>query len=185
VSVACPADEAECRQLLTTAYQQDHAVAVRYPRGAGVGKTPAATLDPLPFGKGELRRQGKKGPDGVAILVFGTLLYPALQAAEALDATVVNMRWAKPLDVELLSQVAAEHGALVTLEDGCIMGGAGSAVAEALAAKGLSKPLLQLGFEDGFIEHGDPAHLMSLQGLDAVGIQASIQKRFFPASVVQ
>jgi len=185
VSVACPADEAECRQLLTTAYQQDHAVAVRYPRGAGVGKPPAATLDPLPFGKGELRRQGKKGPDGVAILVFGTLLYPALQAAEALDATVVNMRWAKPLDVELLSQVAAEHGALVTLEDGCIMGGAGSAVAEALAAKGLSKPLLQLGFEDGFIEHGDPAHLMSLQGLDAVGIQASIQKRFFPASVVQ
>jgi 1-deoxy-D-xylulose-5-phosphate synthase len=185
VSVACPADEAECRQLLTTAYQQDHAVAVRYPRGAGVGKTPAATLDPLPFGKGELRRQGKKGPDGVAILVFGTLLYPALQAAEALDATVVNMRWAKPLDVELLSQVATDHGALVTLEDGCIMGGAGSAVAEALAAKGLSKPLLQLGFEDGFIEHGDPAHLMSLQGLDAVGIQASIQKRFFPASVVQ
>ena len=182
VSVACPADEAECRQLLTTAYQQDHAVAVRYPRGAGVGKTPASTLEPLPFGKGELRRQGKKGPRSVAILVFGTLLYPALQAAEALDATVVNMRWAKPLDLALLTQAAADHDLLVTVEDGCILGGAGSAVGEALAAMGVVKPLLQLGFRDEFTDHGDPAHLLSLQGLDAAGIQAAIQTR---ASLLQ
>ena len=180
--MACPADEAECRQLLTTAYQQDHAVAVRYPRGAGVGKTPASTLEPLPFGKGELRRQGKKGPRSVAILVFGTLLYPALQAAEALDATVVNMRWAKPLDLALLTQAAADHDLLVTVEDGCILGGAGSAVGEALAAMGVVKPLLQLGFRDEFTDHGDPAHLLSLQGLDAAGIQAAIQTR---ASLLQ
>jgi 1-deoxy-D-xylulose-5-phosphate synthase len=102
MSVACPADEAECRQLLSTAYEQDHPVAVRYPRGAGVGTRRHRSAG-LPFGKGELRRQGER----IAILAFGTLLYPALEAAEALDATVVNMRWAKPLDEELLLQVAA------------------------------------------------------------------------------
>jgi 1-deoxy-D-xylulose-5-phosphate synthase len=110
--------------------------------------------------------------------VFGTLLYPALQVAETLDATVVNMRWAKPLDVELLLQVAADHEALVTLEEGAIMGGAGSAVLEALAGAGVARQVLQLGLRDEFIEHGDPVKLMALQGLDASGIEASVRQRF-------
>jgi len=180
MSLACPADERECRQLLTTAYEQDHPVAVRYPRGSGAGVAPLATLDGLPFGKAEVRRQGRR----IAILAFGTLLYPALQAAEKLDATVVNMRWAKPLDTELLLQVAAEHEALVTVEEGCIMGGAGSAVAEALHAAGLQRPLLQLGLPDTFIEHGDPAKLLALQGLDAQGIEHAIAERFLAPAVL-
>jgi 1-deoxy-D-xylulose-5-phosphate synthase len=132
-------------------------------------------LECLPFGKGEIRRTGT---NGIAILAFGTLLYPALEAAQALGATVVNMRWAKPLDTELLLQVARSHQALVTVEEGCIMGGAGSAVAEALHAAGIEIPVLQLGLEDTFIEHGDPARLLTMQGLDAAGIQASIARRF-------
>jgi 1-deoxy-D-xylulose-5-phosphate synthase len=174
MSVACPSDENECRQLLSSAFAQNHPVAVRYPRGAGAGVAVQAGLEALPLGKGEVRRQGK----GVAIFAFGTLLYPALQVAQALDCTVVNMRWAKPLDVDLLLQIAAEHDGLVTLEDGAVMGGAGSAVLEALAAGGLAKPVLQLGLPDVFIEHGDPAVLMALQGLDAPGIEAAILKRF-------
>ena len=156
VSVACPADENECRQLLST----------------GVVVQPG--LETLPFGKGEIRRAGT----GVAILAFGSLLYPALQAAQALNATVVNMRWAKPLDLDLLLEVARNHEALVTVEEGAIMGGAGSAVAEALQAAGLSKPLLHLGLPDEFIAHGDPARLLSMIGLDAPGIQASVAQRF-------
>ncbi|MFZ2293675.1 MAG: transketolase C-terminal domain-containing protein, partial [Polaromonas sp.] len=151
-----------------------HPVAVRYPRGAGAGVEPEAGLKSLPFGKGEIRREGK----GIAILAFGTLLYPALQAAEKLGATVVNMRWAKPLDTELLLKVAASHEALVTVEEGAIMGGAGSAVSEALQAAKMVKPLLQLGLQDEFIEHGDPAQLLALQGLDAAGIEAAICARF-------
>ena len=174
MSVACPADENECRGLLSTAFAQDHPVAVRYPRGAGAGAAIAPGLDPLPFGKGEVRLQGK----GVAILAFGTLLAAALQAAERLQATVVNMRWAKPLDVALLLEVAATHDALVTLEEGAVMGGAGSAVMEALQAAGVNKPVLQLGLRDEFIEHGDPARLLALQGLDAAGIEASVRERF-------
>ena len=180
VSLACPADERECRQLLSTAFAQNHPVAVRYPRGAGAGVSTEAGLQGLPFAKGEVRRQGK----GIAILAFGTLLYPALEVAEKLGATVVNMRWVKPLDTELLRQVAAEHEALVTLEEGAVMGGAGSAVSEALQAAGVLKPLLQLGLPDVFVEHGDPAKLLSLQGLDAAGIQASIEKRY-PELVAQ
>jgi 1-deoxy-D-xylulose-5-phosphate synthase len=174
ISVACPADEAECRALLTTAFMQDHSVAVRYPRGAGAGVACPAGLTPLPFGKGEVRRLSvaKK----IAILSFGTMLHPALQAAEKLDATVVNMRWAKPLDVELLREIASTHDALVTLEEGCLMGGAGSAVLEVLQVLNLPKPVLQLGLPDIFIEHGDPVKLLALQGLDAAGIEASIQK---------
>jgi 1-deoxy-D-xylulose-5-phosphate synthase len=174
MSLACPADENECRKLLTTAFRQDHPVAVRYPRGAGAGVAVEPGLQALPFGKGELRRQGK----GIAILAFGTLLYPALQAAERLNATVVNMRWAKPLDTELLLAIAQQHEALVTLEEGAIMGGAGSAVAEALNAAAMVKPLLQLGLKDEFIEHGDHAALLALQGLDAGGIEASVRERF-------
>jgi 1-deoxy-D-xylulose-5-phosphate synthase len=174
ISVACPADENECRQLLSSAFAQNHPVAVRYPRGAGAGVAMQAGLEALPFGKAELRRQGT----GIAILAFGTLLYPALQAAEALNATVVNMRWAKPLDTEMLLQVARSHAGLVTLEEGAVMGGAGSAVLEALHAAGVLVPVLQLGLADKFIEHGDPAKLLALQGLDAAGIQHSIQQRF-------
>ncbi|WP_312586920.1 1-deoxy-D-xylulose-5-phosphate synthase [Comamonas terrigena] len=176
MSMACPADERETRQLLSTAYAQNHPVCVRYPRGAGVGMTPLESLDGLPFGKGEIRRSS--ATKKIAILAFGSLLYPALAAGEALDATVVNMRWAKPLDEELLRQVAAEHDAIVTVEEGCVMGGAGSAVGEALAAAGITKPLLHLGLPDQFIEHGDPAKLLALQGLDAAGMEASIRARF-------
>jgi 1-deoxy-D-xylulose-5-phosphate synthase len=174
VSMACPADENECRQLLTTAYQQDHCVAVRYPRGAGVGVPVQPGLQTLPFGKGEVRRTGQR----IAILAFGTMLYPALQAGEALNATVVNMRWAKPLDTELLAQIAATHDALVTVEEGAIMGGAGSAVLEALQDLQLPKPVLVLGVPDVFTEHGDPVKLLAELGLDAAGIQASITRRF-------
>ncbi|MCE3270454.1 MAG: 1-deoxy-D-xylulose-5-phosphate pyruvate-lyase (carboxylating) [Ramlibacter sp.] len=174
VSIACPADENECRKLLTTAYQQDHPVAVRYPRGAGAGVAVEPGLQSLPFGRGEVRRQGRS----VVVLAFGTLLYPALQAAERLDASVANMRWAKPLDKELLLQLAASHDALVTVEEGAIMGGAGSAVLEALQAAGVVKPVLQLGLRDEYAPHGDPARLLSLQGLDAAGIEASIRARF-------
>lgn len=174
VSVACPADENECRQLLSTAFAQNHPVAVRYPRGAGAGVPTQAGLEGLPFGKGEVRQSGRS----VAILAFGTLLYPALQAGQALGATVVNMRWAKPLDTELLLQIARSHAALVTVEEGCIPGGAGSAVLEALQAAGLQVPVLQLGLPDQFIEHGDPAKLLALQGLDAAGMQKAISLRF-------
>ena len=174
VSMACPADENECRQLLTTAYQQDHCVAVRYPRGAGVGVPVQPGLQALPFGKGEVRRVGQR----IAILAFGTLLYPALQAGEALNATVVNMRWAKPLDTELLAQIAATHDALVTVEEGAIMGGAGSAVLEALQDLQLPKPVLVLGVPDVFTEHGDPVKLLAELGLDAAGIQAAVAQRF-------
>ncbi|MBL0944442.1 MAG: 1-deoxy-D-xylulose-5-phosphate synthase [Hydrogenophaga sp.] len=174
VSVACPADEAECRQLLSSAFAQDHPVAVRYPRGAGVGAAQPAGLEPLPFGKGELRRQGR----GIAILAFGTLLYPALAAGEKLHASVANMRWAKPLDLDLLRDLARTHEAIVTVEEGCVMGGAGSAVMEALQAEGFTLPVLTLGLADVFTEHGDPGKLLAQQGLDAAGIEASVRARF-------
>jgi 1-deoxy-D-xylulose-5-phosphate synthase len=137
-----------------------------------VGAQPGHDLDGLPFGKGEVRRQGEK----LAILAFGTLLAPALQAAEKLNATVVNMRWVKPLDVDLLAQIAQSHERIVTVEEGCIMGGAGSAVGEALQQLNLQRSVLHLGLPDEFIEHGDPAKLLALQGLDAAGIEASIRQ---------
>lgn len=191
MSMATPADERECRQLLTTAYEQDHPVCVRYPRGAGVGVEPLPDLSSLPFGKGEIRRRStapRAGENGntqprIAILAFGTLLYPALQVAEAVDATVANMRWAKPLDEALVRELASSHDAIVTVEDGCIAGGAGAAVSEALAAAGISLPVLHLGLPDQFIEHGDPAKLMALQGLDAPGIERSIRQRFLNQQV--
>ena len=174
MALACPADEAECYRLLSTAYAQNHPVAVRYPRGVGAGTPLPQHLEGLPYGQGEIRRQGQK----VAVLAFGTLLYPALQAAEALNATVANMRWAKPLDVDLLLQLAQTHDALVTVEEGALPGGAGSAVLEALQMAGLHKPVLTLGLPDRFIEHGDHAKLLARLGLDAAGIEASIRQRF-------
>lgn len=174
MALACPADEAECYRLLSTAYAQNHPVAVRYPRGVGAGTPLPQHLEGLPYGQGEIRRQGQR----VAVLAFGTLLYPALQAAEALNATVANMRWAKPLDVDLLLQLAQTHDALVTVEEGALPGGAGSAVLEALQMAGLYKPVLTLGLPDRFIEHGDHAKLLARLGLDAAGIEASIRQRF-------
>ncbi len=174
MSVLTPSDENECRQALYTAFLQNHPVAVRYPRGAGAGVEIAKEMTAIPFGKGEVRRQGSR----IAILAFGTLLHPALAAAEKLDATVANMRFAKPLDSALVADLARSHEALVTVEEGSTMGGAGSAVLEALAAAGLQTPVLNLGLPDEFIEHGDPAKLLSLCGLDAAGIEQSIVKRF-------
>ena len=149
-------------------------MAVRYPRGAGAGVEIAKEMTAIPFGKGEVRRQGSR----IAILAFGTLLHPALAAAEKLDATVANMRFAKPLDTALVADLARSHDALVTVEEGCTMGGAGSAVLEALAAAGLQTPVLNLGLPDEFVEHGDPAKLLSLCGLDAAGIEQAVVKRF-------
>ncbi|PTT89414.1 1-deoxy-D-xylulose-5-phosphate synthase, partial [Pelomonas sp. HMWF004] len=168
MAVLTPADEDECRQALYTGFMHNGPATVRYPRGAGAGVTPVKAMTALAWGKGEVRRRGK----GVAILAFGTLLYPALAAAEKLDATVANMRFVKPLDAELVAELARTHDALVTVEDSCLMGGAGSAVTEALNAAGITVPVLQLGLPDEFVEHGDPAKLMSLCGLDAAGIEA-------------
>ncbi|URI10827.1 1-deoxy-D-xylulose-5-phosphate synthase [Aquincola tertiaricarbonis] len=183
MGVLTPADENECRKALTTAYRRDHPVAVRYPRGTGAGVATDADLPDFEWGKGEVRRNGQR----IAILAFGTLLYPALAAADKLDATVANMRFAKPLDEALVAELARTHDAIVTVEDGCVMGGAGAAVMEALQRAGLQNPVLSLGLPDEFIEHGDPAKLMAGIGLDAAGIEQSIRKRFLggkPALVV-
>ncbi len=172
--VMAASDENECRQMLTTAYHFNGPAAVRYPRGAGIGAVIEKELSSIEMGKGVIRRQGSK----VAILAFGSMVAPSVKAGEELDATVANMRFVKPLDVELVRQLAASHDYLVTVEEGCIMGGAGAAVAEALAAEGIVKPLLMLGLPDVFIDHGDPATLLAGVGLDARGIAASITKRF-------
>ncbi|MFO1337163.1 MAG: 1-deoxy-D-xylulose-5-phosphate synthase [Burkholderiaceae bacterium] len=174
LAMLTPADENECRQALTTAFRHDGPVAVRYPRGSGAGVAVQPALTALPWGKGEIRREGRR----IAMLAFGTLLYPALTAAGKLDATVANMRFAKPLDTELVLQLARTHEALVTIEEGCLPGGAGSAVLEALSAAGLATPVLRLGLPDEFVEHGDPAKLLALCGLDAAGIEQAVIKRF-------
>ena len=177
--VMTPADEAECRDLLTTAFHQPHPSAVRYPRGSGVGTIPSKELRTLPLGKGEIRRKSN-APSGqrVAILAFGTLLYSALEVAEGIDATVANMRFVKPLDVDLIKSLAVDHDYFVTIEDGAIAGGAGSACLEALSTLGINKPLLQLGLPDEFVEHGDYNLLMTKCGLDVEGIANSIKQRF-------
>ena len=180
LSLIAPADERECRQALSTAFGHAHPVAVRYPRGAGAGVLPEADLATLPWGRGEVRRQGRR----IAILAFGTLLYPALAAAEKLDATVANMRFVKPLDTELVLALAGSHDALVTLEEGCVMGGAGSAVLETLAAAGVMVPVMQIGLPDRFVEHGDPVRLLKDLGLDAEGIELAVRRRFGPALAV-
>src|SRR6187399_880130 len=155
VSVLTPADENECRQSLYTAFLQNHPVAVRYPRGAGAGVAVQAEMTEIPFGTGEIRREiSRSVPHGkrIAILAFGTLLYPALAAAGRIDATVANMRFAKPLDVALVTDLARRHDAIVTVEEGTILGGAGSAVLEALAAARIEIPVLVLGLPDAFVE---------------------------------
>ncbi len=172
--VMAASDENECRQMLTTGYHYHGPAAIRYPRGAGIGATIEKELTSLPIGKGEIKAHGK----GVAILAFGSMVAPSVAAGAELNATVANMRFIKPLDVELVRQLAADHDYLVTVEEGCIMGGAGAAVAEALAAEGIVKPILMLGLPDKFIDHGDPAALLAGVGLDAKGIAASIRQRF-------
>ena len=173
-----PADEAECRDLLTTAFKQDHPSAVRYPRGAGVGAVVSKELKELPLGKAEIRRntsglQAKK----VAILAFGTLLYPALEIANDFDATVVNMRFIKPLDVDLVCKMAREHDLIVTLEEGAVGGGAGSACLEALSTAGIEVATLVLGLPDRFVDQGDHGLLMKECGLDAAGIRKAISNK--------
>ncbi|AKZ61657.1 1-deoxy-D-xylulose-5-phosphate synthase [Herbaspirillum hiltneri N3] len=172
--VMAASDENECRRMLTTAFEYKGPASVRYPRGSGSGVAVEKTLTAIPLGKGEVRREGK----GIAILAFGTMVAPALAAGDKLNATVANMRFIKPLDVELVKQLAAGHDALVTVEEGCIMGGAGAAVAEALAEAGIVKPILHLGLPDRFIDHGDAAQLLAKCGLDSDGIAASIVQRF-------
>ncbi|MFS2212997.1 1-deoxy-D-xylulose-5-phosphate synthase [Telluria sp. Tellsp104] len=172
--VMAPSDENECRKMLTTAYRFEGPAAVRYPRGAGIGAVIEPALDVIEIGKGIVKREGK----GVAIMAFGSMVAPSLGAADSLNATVADMRFVKPLDVELVKQLAQNHDYLVTVEEGCTMGGAGSAVAEALAEAGIAKPLLILGLPDRFIDHGDPALLLASVGLDAHGIGQSIRERF-------
>jgi 1-deoxy-D-xylulose-5-phosphate synthase len=172
--VLAPADENECRQMLYTAFRHEGPSAVRYPRGAGVGVEASKDLTEIPLGKAQVRRAGSR----IAILSFGTMLAPCLQAGDALDATVVNMRWVKPLDTELLAQLARTHVAFITVEEHAVMGGAGSAVSEALAALGIVIPVLQLGLPDRFIDHGEQAQLLKMLGLDAQGIETSVRERF-------
>ncbi|PQO99997.1 1-deoxy-D-xylulose-5-phosphate synthase [Massilia phosphatilytica] len=172
--VMAASDEAECRRMLTTAYRHPGPAAVRYPRGPGPGVVPAPDLDVIPIGRGEVRRRGS----GVAILAFGPMLAPSLAAGAELGATVANMRFVKPLDADLVAALARDHAQLVTVEEGAVMGGAGAAVAEALAGAGIQRPLLMLGLPDLFIEHGDPAALLGAAGLDAAGIAGAIRRRF-------
>ncbi|HET9823634.1 MAG TPA: 1-deoxy-D-xylulose-5-phosphate synthase [Burkholderiaceae bacterium] len=174
LALLVPSDENECRLALTTAHRRPQPAAVRYPRGAGIGAVVEPGLGEWAWGKGVVRRRG----DRIAVLAFGTLLHPALAAAERLGATAADMRFVKPLDVDLVIELARTHEALVTVEEGCVQGGAGSAVLEALQASGLTRPVLTLGLPDRFVEHGDPAKLLAQCGLDADGIAASITQRF-------
>jgi 1-deoxy-D-xylulose-5-phosphate synthase len=169
--VMAPADEDECRQMLTTAFRHDGPTAVRYPRGTGRGVPPRLTFDTLPVGRGEVRRQGRR----IALLSFGTLLEATLAAGEQLDATVANMRFVKPLDHALVRQLAETHDVLVSIEENAVIGGAGSEVARSLEAQGLVKPLLRLGLPDHFVEHGDQAQMLAELGLDAAGIIRQVQ----------
>jgi 1-deoxy-D-xylulose-5-phosphate synthase len=173
MTVMVPADENECRQMLYTAFQMDTPTAIRYPRGAGTGAAPEKQMRMLPVGRGEIRRNGEK----VALLAFGSMLKPCMEAAEELNATVVNMRFVKPLDNDLVASLAADHELLVTVEENTIMGGAGSAVLESLAIKGLPISLLQLGLPDIFIDQGDSSQMLADCGLDKTGIVRSVRSR--------
>ncbi len=172
--VATPSDENETRLLLSTCYHHPGPASVRYPRGSGIGADVAANLDTVPVGKAVVRREGEQ----VAILAFGTLLHAAAPVADKLNATLVDMRFAKPLDEALLLTLMRSHPRLVTLEEGAVMGGAGSAVTELMHAHGLQCDVLQLGLPDVFIDHGDQAGLLASVGLDAAGIEQAITRRF-------
>jgi 1-deoxy-D-xylulose-5-phosphate synthase len=171
--IMAPADENECRQMLYTASTLDAPAIVRYPRGSGPGVAVSSAMSALPLGKAQLRREGKSG---LALLSFGALLGSAQQIAERLDATLVNMRFIKPLDEDLILALAARHRAFVTIEENATQGGAGSAVGELLASEGVQIPLLQLGIPDRFIEHGSRDSCLAAAGLDGAGLAASIER---------
>jgi 1-deoxy-D-xylulose-5-phosphate synthase len=171
--VMAPADEAECRRMLSTAYTLDGPSMVRYPRGGGTGTVPEMNLDTLPVGKGEICRAGKE----VALLAFGSMVAAALAAGEELDATVVNMRFVKPLDIDLIVELAGNHSLLVSIEENAIIGGAGSEIERALAERGLKVPLLRLGLPDRFIDHGDQTRLLAELGLDKDGILRTVREK--------
>ena len=179
--VMAPADEDECRRMLTTAFRHDGPAAVRYPRGSGAGVAVQKELTTLPIGKADLRRRGR----GIALLAFGAMVAPCARVADALDATLVNMRFVKPLDQALVLELARTHAAFVTVEDNVVAGGAGSSVAELLTARGIALPILQLGLPDGFLDHGSREELLAQAGLDAASIERAIHARFesfMPAS---
>jgi len=178
MTIMAPADENECRQMLYTGFALDGPAAVRYPRGSGPGVPVAAEMVAVPLGRAEVRRQSSRRRGAVAILAFGGALREAQIAGDACDATVVNMRFVKPLDTELVLKLAGEHAAFVTIEEHVVAGGAGSAVAEALAAAGVTLPMLHLGLPDCFPDHGEPAAILHDYGLDAAGIVTAIQRRF-------
>jgi 1-deoxy-D-xylulose-5-phosphate synthase len=168
-----PADENECRDMLYTATTLSSPSAVRYPRGTGSGVAIAAEMTALPVGRGQVRREGRSG---LAILVFGTLLESARKIAERLDATLVNMRFVKPLDERLVMSLAARHQAIVTIEENAVIGGAGSGVGELLASHGVQLPLLHIGIPDRFIEHGSRDTCLAAAGLDHAGLTASVEQ---------
>ena len=172
--IMAPADEDECRLMLSTGFHHPGPAAIRYPRGGGPGVAVRTTLDTLPIGKAEPRRRGRR----LAILSFGAMLAPAADIAAEIDATLVNMRFVKPLDETLLRELAASHEAFVTIEDNAVAGGAGSAVAECLAAHGLTLPILHLGLPDAYLEHGSREEVLSEAGLDLPGIRKAIRGRF-------
>jgi 1-deoxy-D-xylulose-5-phosphate synthase len=173
IVIMAPSDENECRQMLYTAFEFKGPAAVRYPRGTGTGAAIEKAMTALPLGKGVLRRQGSK----VAILAFGTMVAPSIEAAESLNASVVDMRFVKPLDEALIRELAASHDLLVTVEEHAVMGGAGSAVNEFLARAGIVIAVLNLGIPDAFIEHATHTDMLATCGLDANGIAAAVQSR--------
>ena len=179
MTVMAPADENECRQMLYTAFQMETPAAVRYPRGAGPGVKVEKEMHALPIGKGEIRRRcaDATGSRSVALLAFGSMVWPALTVAEKIDATLANMRFVKPLDEALVMELAASHDLLVTIEENAVMGGAGSAVLEFLQRQGIKTEVLQLGLPDRFVDHGDQALQLASCGLDAAGIEAAIRER--------
>jgi len=181
MTVMAPADENECRQMLYTAFTIDGPAAVRYPRGAGTGAEILQQMHALPVGAGEVRREGRR----IAILAFGSMVKPALEAGAELGATVANMRFVKPLDDALVLRLASTHELVVTVEENVLEGGAGSAVLESLAARGVEVPVLQLGLPDHFVDHGDPALLLADCGLDAAGIARAIRERLSQGNASQ
>jgi len=171
--VMAPADENECRQMLYTAVKLDRPAAVRYPRGQGPGTRIEPEMTAVPLGRAQLRREGRSG---LLLLAFGTMVAPSQPIAERLDATLVNMRFVKPLDEELVCRLARSHACIVTLEENAIAGGAGSAVSECLAAHGIERPVHHIGIPDRFIEHGSREDGLVMAGLDAPGIERAVAR---------